>query len=226
MSQIAENLQRVRALMAEAAAKSGRQPEGIRLIAVSKGRPLEMIEEARKAGHKAFGENRAQELRDKMGEAPADIEWHFIGHLQTNKVNIVVGKVSLIHSIDSERLAGAVSARAGSLGVRQDVLAQINVSGEESKYGMDVEGVSRLVDMILGEPQLRLRGLMTIAPLVERTEESRPCFRRLRELRDELSDRFPQADLSCLSMGMSQDYQIAIEEGSNMVRIGTAIFSD
>jgi pyridoxal phosphate enzyme (YggS family) len=226
MSQIAENLQRVRVLMAEAAAKSGRQPEGIRLIAVSKGRPLEMIEEARKAGHKAFGENRAQELRDKMGEAPADIEWHFIGHLQTNKVNIVVGKVSLIHSIDSERLAGAVSARAGSLGVRQDVLAQINVSGEESKYGMDVEGVSRLVDMILGEPQLRLRGLMTIAPLVERTEESRPFFRRLRELRDELSDKFPQADLSCLSMGMSQDYQIAIEEGSNMVRIGTAIFSD
>ncbi len=226
MSKIAENLQRVRREIAEAAAKSGRDPQDIELIAVSKGRPALLIAEGVKAGLKVFGENRAQELREKVGALNADIEWHFIGHLQTNKVNMVVGKVALIHSIDSEKLARAVARRADQLEIRQDVLIQVNVSGEESKYGADSDEVLGLVEALLDEPQLGLRGLMTIAPMVATLEESRPYFMRLRGLRDDVSERFPEADLQGLSMGMSQDYRIAIEEGANMVRIGTAIFSD
>jgi PLP dependent protein len=225
MSVIAENLLRVRASMAEAAAESGRRAEDIRLIAVSKNRSLEMIEEARKAGQTAFGENRAQELRDKVLKADPGIEWHFIGHLQTNKVNMVVGNSALIHSIDSERLAEAVAARAESLGIQQEILVQVNISGEESKHGTDLGEASRLVEKVLGQAGLLLRGLMTIAPLVAEAEEARPFFRRLRELKDGLSRSFPEADLGCLSMGMSGDYKVAIEEGANMVRIGTAIFS-
>ena len=165
-------------------------------------------------------------MRDKVGKIDGDIEWHFIGHLQTNKVNMVVGNVSLIHSIDSERLARAVARRATHLGIRQDVLLQVNVSGEESKYGVESDEVSRLVEAAMDEPQLRVRGLMTIAPVIVNIEESRPYFRRLRELRDDLAERFPKTDVSRLSMGMSQDYRIAIEEGANMVRVGTAIFSE
>lgn len=226
MARIAENLERVRGLIAEAASRSGRDPAGIELIAVSKGRSPELIVEAMRAGQRIFGENRAQELRDKLLEVTGDLEWHFVGHLQTNKVNMVVGKAKLIHSLDSERLAEAMNTRAIALGIRQDVLLQLNISGEDTKYGADEEEASRMIEMILASPGLNLRGLMTIAPLVSRMEATRPYFRRLRELRDGLSAKSPEADLRYLSMGMSQDYHIAVEEGANMVRIGTAIFSN
>jgi hypothetical protein len=226
VAEIAENLARVRRLIAEAAIRGGHDPERVVLVAVSKNRSPGAIAAAREAGQKVFGENRAQELREKIGKLPRDVEWHFIGHLQTNKVNMVVGNVTLIHSIDSERLAAAVAGRAASLGLVQDVLVQVNVSGEESKFGADSEEVHRLIGRVLGQPALRLRGLMTIAPIAADPEEARPCFRRLRELRDELAARFPEARLDWLSMGMSQDFQVAVEEGANMVRIGTAIFSD
>jgi len=223
---IAENLQAVRERIAAAAARAGRDADSVRLVAVSKGRSLEAIREAMRAGQKAFGENRAQELREKALLLGEDVEWHFVGHLQRNKVNMVVGKVALIHSLDSRKLAAAVSARALALATVQDVLLQVNVSGEESKSGVEKGGAADLLGEILSLPGLRVRGLMTIAPVWAEGEKSRPFFRALRELRDALREACPRADLSLLSMGMTQDFEVAVEEGADIVRVGTAIFTD
>jgi pyridoxal phosphate enzyme (YggS family) len=224
LGSVAENLKSVWRRIEKAAAVSGRGKEDVSLIAVSKGRTLETILEAVRAGQKVFGENRAQEWRDKMERLEADLEWHFIGHLQRNKVNMVVGKVALIHSVDSMRLLGAVASRAGELGIIQDVLLQVNISGEESKYGMEEWETKRMLEAALDLPAVRVRGLMTIAPLTS-PEEARPCFRRLRELEDKLAQDYPASRLEILSMGMTQDFEVALEEGANMVRIGTAIFA-
>ncbi len=223
MASIAQNLNSVRERMERAAARHGTDPAALTLVAVSKGRPLEKILEAADAGQRVFGENRAQGLRERLERLDINLEWHFIGHLQRNKVNMVVGRVALIHSVDSLRLLEAVAARAGELGITQDILMQVNVSGEESKYGADEGDAAVMLNAALDMPSVRARGLMTIAPLGT-GEEARPCFRRLRELRDGMARGFPTLDLGVLSMGMTQDFEVALEEGANMVRIGTAIF--
>jgi pyridoxal phosphate enzyme (YggS family) len=222
---VARNLEIVRERIAKAVARAGRDEGEIVLVAVSKGRSMESIKEAAQAGQKVFGENRAQELRDKLESLEMDLEWHFIGHLQRNKVNMVVGKAALIHSVDSRRLMEAIASRATDLGITQDILLQVNVSGEESKYGMEEEEVSAILEKALDLEAVKVRGLMTMAPLVADKENTRPYFRRLRELKDTLSRTYAQADLGILSMGMTQDFEVAVEEGANMVRIGTAIFA-
>jgi PLP dependent protein len=224
LDSLARNLEAVRERVANAAERAGRKPDEITLVAVSKGRSLEMIYEAVRAGQRVFGENRAQELRDKIERVDEELEWHFIGHLQRNKVNMVVGKADLIHSVDSCSLLEAVARRASGLGLVQDILLQVNVSGEETKYGMEEKEVAGALETALGFPGVRVRGLMTIAPLGAE-EEARRCFRRLRSLRDEMTREFPLLDLGTLSMGMTQDFEVALEEGADMVRIGTAIFA-
>lgn len=225
MGGMKENLEQVRERIAAAARRAGRDPARVKLIAVSKGRSPDQIVELIRAGQTRFGENRARELRDKLRLIDEELEWHFIGHLQRNKVNMVVGKVALIHSMDSERLAKSIDDRATVLGIRQEVLIQVNVAREESKYGIEEKDAARLLETALSLPGLRVRGLMTMAPLVEDNEAARPYFSRLRELRDELGSVYPEADLDLLSMGMTQDFEVAVEEGANLVRIGTAIFS-
>lgn len=222
---IEANLRAVRERIARAAGKVGRDPREIKLVAVSKGRTVEEIREALEAGHTVFGENRAQELRDKQAILGGDIEWHFVGHLQTNKVNMVVGKVKLIHSLDSLKLAEAVSERAARQGVVQEVLLQVNVSGEESKFGVAVDEAEVLLRKVMTLPGVRVRGLMTIAPVWAEGESARPYFRRLRELREYLRKVFPETGLDYLSMGMTQDFEVAVEEGADLVRVGTAVFS-
>lgn len=224
MGSIAENLDAIWQRIGKAAASGGRDREEIELVAVSKGRPPETVLEAVRAGQRVFGENRAQELREKTDRLEADLEWHFIGHLQRNKVNMVVGKVALIHSVDSRRLLEAVAARAGELEIVQDILLQVNVSGEESKYGMEEGEVERMFLAAQEMPAVRVRGLMTIAPLGS-PQEARPCFRRLREIKEGIAREHPEQDIDILSMGMTQDFEVALEEGANMVRIGTAIFA-
>jgi len=224
LGNVARNLESVRERIEHAASRTGRDPREVTLVAVSKGRSLEMIHEAAQAGQRVFGENRAQELRDKIDRLAVDLEWHFIGHLQRNKVNMVIGKAALVHSVDSRRLLEAVASRAEELEIVQDILLQVNVSGEESKYGMEEESMEGMLEAALALPAVRVRGLMTIAPL-EAEEKTRPCFRRLRELRDVLARDFSPLDLGILSMGMTQDFEVALEEGANMVRIGTAIFA-
>jgi pyridoxal phosphate enzyme (YggS family) len=221
---VAENLEAVRERIRCASARAGMEARDITLVAVSKGRSLEAIREAALAGQNVFGENRAQELKDKIASLEPGLEWHFIGHLQRNKVNMVVGRTALIHSVDSQRLLEAVAFRAKDLGMVQDILLQVNVSGEESKYGMEEKDSAAILESAMGLPAVRVRGLMTIAPL-GKAEETRACFGRLRELRDRLARDFSPRNLEVLSMGMTQDFEVALEEGANMVRIGTAIFA-
>lgn len=225
MASVAENLAAVWERIASAARRSGRDPAGIRLVAVSKYVSDARLMEAVEAGQRAFGENRAQELKGRLERLGADLEWHFIGHLQTNKVNMVVGRVVLIHSVDSERLLEAIAERARKLGTVQDILLQVNLTGEESKYGAEAEEVAGLLDRALLLPDVRVRGLMTMAAQAEDAEAARPCFRRLRELRDMLVRDRPGIELEILSMGMTQDFEVAVEEGANMLRVGTAIFA-
>jgi pyridoxal phosphate enzyme (YggS family) len=220
---VAKNLRDIVERMAAAAVRAGRDPADVELVAVSKNQPPARILEATHAGLRVFGENRAQELRQKS-DALTGVEWDFIGHLQTNKVSEVVGRVRLIHSVDSERLAGLVAKKAVTLGIMQDILIQVNVSGEESKSGADLVEVQELVEAALAMPGVRVRGLMTMAPWDAEPEGARPVFRRLKRLGEELREELPQADLTVLSMGMTGDYEVAIEEGSTLVRIGTGIF--
>ncbi|NPV59004.1 MAG: YggS family pyridoxal phosphate-dependent enzyme [Actinobacteria bacterium] len=225
MATVAENLATVRERIAAAARRAGRDPGEISLVAVSKNVPDELLLEAAKAGQRAFGENRAQELVGRMRRIGEGYEWHFIGHLQRNKVNMVVGKAALIHSVDSERLLEAIAERARSLGIVQDILLQVNVTGEESKHGMEPGEAAGMAEKALALPSVRLRGLMTMAALSEEAEEARDCFRRLRELRDRIQGEAADARLEILSMGMTQDFEVAVEEGANMLRVGTAIFA-
>lgn len=223
---ISRNLEAVRERIARAAVKTGRDPQEVKLIAVSKGRSAELVIKAAEAGQLAFGENRAQELNAKLAQVDRELEWHFIGHMQRNKVNMVVGKVALIHSLDSQRLAEAVDHRAMDLGITQRVLLQVNLSSEESKFGIEADEAYGLLETVLALHNLQVCGLMTMAPFLENKDEARPYFMHLRELRDELVRSNPEVDLGLLSMGMTQDFEIAVEEGANMVRIGTAIFAE
>ncbi|HOE12604.1 MAG TPA: YggS family pyridoxal phosphate-dependent enzyme [bacterium] len=220
---IKTNLEQVRERIALAAARAGRAPSEITLVAVSKTKPPEMVREAVAAGATILGENRVQEAESKIAELrdlPA--VWHLIGHLQTNKANKAVLLFDLIHSVDSPRLVEAINRAAQSIGKRQAILLQVNIAGEEQKFGIPPGEFEHLLDYALAVPAVEVKGLMVMPPFSENPEEARPYFRALRDLAarytNELGNR-PE-----LSMGMTGDFEVAIEEGSTMVRIGTAIF--
>src|SRR5271155_2138997 len=228
---IADNLARVRQRIDAAARRAGRRPEDIRLMAVSKTFPAERIQEAYEAGLRLFGENRVQEFAGKSDSLRDlhDAEWHLIGHLQTNKGAKAVELFSAVDSVDSLRLAQKLNAAALQLEKKLQVLIEINVGGEAAKSGVAPDS-RELEDILLAAPELEnleFRGLMTVPPFTDDPQQARPYFRKLRELRDQIvARRLPAVDLSELSMGMSHDFEVAIEEGSTCVRVGTAIFGE
>ena len=195
------------------------------LIAVSKTKPASMIEEAYGAGVRDFGENKVQELCEKYKELPQDIKWHMIGHLQRNKVKQIIGKTVLIHSVDSLRLAEQIEEEAGKQVLIIDILLEINVAEEDSKFGFKLEEAESAILKIATFPHVRIKGLMTIAPFVEKSEENRSVFKKLRQFYvDMQSKNIDNVNMSLLSMGMTGDYEVAIEEGATLVRVGTGIF--
>lgn len=222
---IKENLENVRKNINDAIARSSRDAEDVTLIAVSKTKPVEMIKEAYDLGIRDFGENKVQEITDKYPRLPDDIKWHLIGHLQTNKVKYIIDKVCMIHSVDSYKLAEEISRQAVKHNVTADILIEVNVAGEESKFGVLPEDAAKLCEMISILPGIHIRGLMTVAPYVEDAEENRPVFCALRQLFVDIGAKnIDNVDMECLSMGMSGDYTVAIEEGATFVRVGTNIF--
>jgi pyridoxal phosphate enzyme (YggS family) len=222
MTQIAQKLEEVRNRIAAAAHKAGRNPAMVRLVAVSKTVPVELIREAMAAGQRLFGENYLQEARGKIATLAAGVSWHFIGHLQSNKAKGAVELFELIHGVDRLKLAQALNTAAASLGKLQDILLQVNLAGEASKSGAPPDAVPDLLREISQFPHLRVLGLMTMPPFLA-PEAVRPFFRALRELRDRLLQK-NLGPLPELSMGMSGDYEVAVAEGATLVRIGTAIF--
>ena len=225
---IAQNLAQVRERIQKACASAGRDPAAVTLIAVSKTKPADMIMEAYDCGQRFFGENKVQELSDKYGMLPSDIHWQMIGHLQRNKVRQVLGKADLIHSVDSLRLAAAIEQEAVRRGLTVPILLEVNVAGEESKYGLRPQEVLPLVrELSVSMEHLRVQGLMTIAPFVENPEENRQVFRKLKELSVDIREKnINNVSMDILSMGMTNDYEVAIEEGATMVRVGTGIFGE
>lgn len=225
MSTLAENLAAILARIDSVAGKHGRKPSEIRLVAVSKTNPPEAIREVFESGQRAFGESRVQEALPKLDALPPEIEWHFIGHLQTNKIRKVVGRFALFHGVDNQNLAQQMNRIAGELGVTASVLLEVNVSGEESKFGFDPKTLSAALEVLLPLPFLRIQGLMTMAPYSDDPESARPFFAKLRELRDRLAAETGNP-LSELSMGMSGDFEQGIAEGATIVRVGSAIFGE
>lgn len=227
MSMVVENLAEVEMHICEACARAGRSRDEVTLIAVSKTKPVSMIEELLPGGTRDFGENKVQELVDKYEVLPKDIHWHLIGHLQRNKVKYVVDKACLIHSVDSMRLAETISEEGVKKGVTVPVLIEVNVAGEESKFGVTLEETESLVREIAKLPSIQIKGLMTIAPYVEDPEENRVHFSRLKQLSVDIKNKnIDNVSMDVLSMGMTGDYQVAIEEGATMVRVGTGIFGE
>jgi pyridoxal phosphate enzyme (YggS family) len=212
--------------LAAAAERAGRSAREVRLIAVSKTFDADRVREAAEAGQRAFGENRVQEGLDKAGHLAAlDLEWHLIGHLQSNKARKAAASFAWIHSVDRLEILKKVDDAARELGVRPRVLLQVDLAHESSKHGADVQALDALVDAALHARAVELCGLMIVPPFPADPEDSRPWFRRLREVRDDLVARgFPADRLRELSMGMSQDFEVAIDEGATLVRVGTAIF--
>ncbi len=225
MEIIKNNLEIINEKIKKAALKADKNPEEIKLVAVAKTATIEQMEEAIKAGVKIVGENKVQEAKEKYQIITADIEWHLVGHLQTNKVKYAVEIFDCIHSVDSIKLAKEIDKRSLQFGKTTNILVEVNVSGEETKYGIKPEEVVLFLKNISEFTGIRVRGLMTIAPIVEDKEEVRPYFRKLRELSKEIkSKNIKNVKMDYLSMGMSEDFEIAIEEGANMVRIGRGIF--
>lgn len=213
--------------MEEACRVSGRNPEEVSLIAVSKTKPVSMLQEAYDAGCRDFGENKVQEIMDKIDRLPSDIRWHMIGHLQTNKVKYIVGKVFLIHSVDSLHLAEAISKEAVKQNTTVNILIEVNVAKEDTKYGAMTEDTVSLVEKIALLPGICVKGLMTIAPYVENPQENRQYFVKLRQLAVDIkSKNIDNVHMDILSMGMTGDYMVAIEEGATYVRVGTGIFGE
>ena len=225
MNSIAENLQRVREQMAQAAAKAGRPVEEIELVAITKTHPAEKVREAIEAGQTLFGESRVQEARRKIAELPSNVRWHFVGHLQKNKVRHALPLFEIIHSVDSLALAEEINRIAQEEGLHPRVLLEVNVGGEGSKFGFAPEKLRTELESLLALPRLSILGLMCIPPIAQEVEASRKYFVQLREFRDSLQTEF-RVDLAQLSMGMTQDYWIAVEEGATLVRVGTAIFGE
>ena len=223
---IPENLKEIQKRIQMAAAKSGRRLDDVTLVAVTKTVATETIREALAAGVRVLGENRPQELVRKHDELATDAQWHLIGHLQTNKINKIIDKVALIHSLDSWRLAEALSRSAMERNLDVHALIQVNVAGEASKNGIAPQEAADFLADAAALPGLRICGLMTIAPWVSRAEEVRPVFKQLADMADFLKKNPAGADIKYLSMGMSGDFEVAIEEGANIVRVGTAIFGD
>ncbi|MDQ4149230.1 MAG: YggS family pyridoxal phosphate-dependent enzyme [Actinomycetota bacterium] len=221
VSGVAAGLALVRETVAEAAIRAGRSPSDVQLIAVSKGNPPEKIMEGVRAGQLDYGENRVQEAAEKHELVRAPVRWHFVGRLQRNKVKKLLGFVHAIHSIDRIPLAADIDLRAER---PVKVLVEVNVSGEQQKGGVVPADLPRLVEVMLEMPRLEVIGLMTMAPKVGNPEEARPFFRRLARLRAETARRFSSPGIHHLSMGMSQDYVVAVEEGATMLRVGEAIF--
>ncbi len=224
---LAENYKNVEERISDAAQKSGRKREDITLISVSKTKPLEMIEEAMDLGYDVFGENKVQELVDKYENIKSPVTWHLIGHLQTNKVKYIVDKVEMIHSVDSLKLAETIEKEAAKRDVVVKILLEVNVACEETKFGLKVEEVLPLIMQIKDFPHIKLAGLMTIAPFVADPEENRPYFRQLKQLLLDINSKnIDNVSMNVLSMGMTNDYEVAIEEGSTMIRVGTGIFGE
>ena len=220
-----ENLLAVEDRIETACRRAGRKRSEVTLVAVSKTKPVEMLREAYDLGVRVFGENKVQEIRGKYEMLPVDIQWHMIGHLQTNKVKYIVDKVRLIHSVDSLNLARVIGKEAEKQNRTVDILLEVNVAEEESKFGLKTSEVLPLVEKVMQLPHIRLRGLMTIAPFVENPEKNRAIFANLHDLYVDIKEKNIDNDtVSILSMGMTNDYEVAIEEGSTMVRIGTGIF--
>lgn len=224
---VADNYREVDRRVGEACARSGRNRKEVTLIAVSKTKPVELIREAMDAGADVFGENKVQELCDKYEQLPKTLHWHLIGHLQRNKVKYIVDKVDLIHSVDSMRLAEEISKEAEKKQTDVKVLIEVNVAQEESKFGVSVDETEELVREIAKLPRIHVLGLMTIAPNVSDPEENRPVFRTLKKLAVDIKMKnIDNVRMDVLSMGMTGDYQVAIEEGATMVRVGTGIFGE
>ena len=220
-----QRLDEVEARIRAACVRAGRIRESVELIAVSKTKPVEMIEGFYNCGQHSFGENRPQELRDKYDLCPVDISWHMIGNLQKNKIKYVLGRAILIHSVDSQELAEAIEREAARRDLAADVLLEVNLAGEKSKSGARAEEASSLARFAATLPHLHVRGLMTVAPFVEDPEENRPVFRALRELSVDIArQNIDNVSMNVLSMGMTNDYEIAIEEGATCIRVGTALF--
>lgn len=221
------NIRDVERTIENACRKSGRSRDSVTLIAVSKTKPLSMLLEAYEAGARDFGENKVQELMEKIPEMPSDVRWHMIGHLQTNKVKYIVDKVYMIHSVDSLKLAEEINREALKKGVTVKILLEVNVAGEESKFGTAISETAALAENIAKLPAVQIEGLMTIAPFVENPEDNRVYFQKLKQLSVDIANRnIDNVNMNVLSMGMTGDYSVAVEEGAVFVRVGTGIFGE
>jgi len=224
---ISENIDYIRRRITSAALKAGRNPEEIRLVAVSKTQPAGAVVEAAQAGQSLFGENYVQELTAKAAEVTKPVEWHFIGSLQSNKVKYLVDLVTMIHSVDRLSLAEEISRQWGKAGKSCDILLEVNIAGEATKGGATVEALLALTRDVARLPHLRIRGLMTMPPFFDEPEVARPWFRELRRLSGVIDAAgIPGVEMKELSMGMSGDFEAAIEEGATLVRVGTALFGE
>lgn len=222
---IRDQLHDVEKKIQAACERAGRKREEVTLIAVSKTKPVEALQEAYDLGVRVFGENKVQELTEKYDALPRDIRWHMIGHLQTNKVKYIVEKAELIHSVDSIRLAQAIEKEAAKRERTVDILVEVNVAEEESKFGVRVDEVIPFIEKLALFSHIHVCGLMTIAPFVENPEENRPIFKNLHKLSVDIAHKnIDNVNVNILSMGMTNDYEVAIEEGATMVRVGTGIF--
>ncbi|WP_227016911.1 YggS family pyridoxal phosphate-dependent enzyme [Sinanaerobacter chloroacetimidivorans] len=227
MGRIKENIEDIIAKKEEITAKAGRNKDEVLLVAVTKTRTAEEINEAIDAGITHIGENKVQEIMDKFDQVKR-VNWHMIGHLQTNKVKYIIDKVYMIHSVDSLKLAEEIDKRAGQSGIMMNILIQVNAAEEESKFGITTEETGMLIQEILKRcPHIKIKGLMCIAPFEDNPEEVRGYFRQVKELYEQFgSISHERLDFQYLSMGMSNDYEVAIQEGSNLIRVGTAIFGE
>lgn len=224
---VCENYKEVEKHVEEACKRAGRKREEVTLIAVSKTKPISMIEELLPLKVTEFGENKVQELTAKAEVLPANLHWHMIGHLQRNKVKYIVDKACLIHSVDSLRLAEEISKEAQKKQVTANILIEVNVAEEESKFGVSTEEALSLVEQVSLLPNIAVKGLMTIAPYVENPEENRWIFQKLKNLSIDIKGKnFDNVTMDVLSMGMTGDYEVAIEEGATHVRVGTGIFGE
>ena len=224
---VCDNYRTVEEKVEAACRRAGRNRDEVTLIAVSKTKPVSMIEELLPIGVRDFGENKVQELTAKEEVLPKDIRWHMIGHLQRNKVKYIVDKAAMIHSVDSLRLAQTIEQEAAKRGVRVPVLFEVNVAQEETKFGLKTEEVLPLVQAVAEFPHVEIRGLMTIAPYVNNPEDNRGIFRELKKLSVDIAAKnINNVTMSVLSMGMTGDYEVAVQEGATMVRVGTGIFGE
>ena len=224
---LSDNLQKVRSNIINSCEAVGRNPDEVTLIAVSKTKTVEILQEAYDAGARIFVENKVQEILDKYDQLPSDIQWHMIGHLQRNKVKYIIDKVAMIHSVDSLRLAETIEQEAAKKDIVMPVLLEVNVAEEESKFGLKLEEVLPLVEEINHFSHVQIMGLMTIAPFTLNPEDNRKVFRALKKLSVDISEKnINNVNMSVLSMGMTGDYEVAVQEGSTMVRVGTGIFGE